>query len=56
MKNLCCDILFGQGFQQHRRVVFEYDGARSELVVFSLPPQTCAVGPAKPECPSLFTI
>ena len=31
----------------------EYDGTRPELVS-SLPPQTCAVAAAKPECPPLF--
>ena len=52
MKDLCCDILLGQDFQrQNRRVIFEYDGTRPELVVSSLPPQTCAVAAAKPECP-----
>ena len=54
MKDLCCDILLGQDFQrQHRRVIFEYGGARLELVS-SLPPQTCAVAAAKPDCPPLF--
>jgi len=33
---------------------FGYDGTRPELVVSSLPLQTCAVAAAKPECPSLF--
>ena len=55
MKNLCCDILLGQDLQRkHRRVTFECDGTRPEPVVSSLPPQTCAVAAAKPECPSLF--
>ena len=54
MKDLCCDILLGKDFQrQHRRVIFEYDGTRPELAVSSLPPQTCAVAAAKPECLSL---
>jgi len=55
MRNLCCDVLLGQDFQrQHQRVVFTYDGTRPELVISSLPPETCAVTAATVECPSLF--
>ena len=55
MKDLCYDLFLGKAFQrQHRRVIFEYDGTKPELVVSSLPPQTCAVAAAKPERPSLF--
>jgi len=56
MRNLCCDVLLEQeDFQrQHRRVVFTYGGTRPELVISSLPPETCAVTAATIECLSLF--
>jgi len=53
-KDVRCDILLRHDFQQHCHVIFEYDGTMPELVVSSLPPQTCAVAAAKPECLSLF--
>ena len=54
MKDLCCDILLGIDFQrQHKRVVFEYDGMKEDMVI----PHTselCADATASVEIPSLF--
>ena len=34
LKNLCCDVLLGEEFHgQHKRVSFEYDGSRPDMVI-----------------------
>ena len=52
--NLCCDVLLGQDFQKrHSRMIIEYDGAESDLVVANK--GTCALVAAKvTKTPSLF--
>ena len=55
LNNLCGDVLLGEDFQgQHKRVIFEYNGSRPDLVVSNCP-ETCAITMANTDSVSLFS-
>ena len=54
IRDLCCDIILGEDFQnQHKRVIFEYGGAKPELKI-SGQKSFCALSKASIDEPSLF--
>ena len=54
MNDLCVDIILGRDFLGvHRRVIFEFKGKMSDLII-SNPSATCAVAIANVKAPSLF--